>query len=699
MQLMEVRIPSKSTFTRPFLTFPPANLDTLSFPEMADREMQIKDAHTDSCNWILAHDSYLKWTQEGRALLGIKGKPGSGKSTLMKKIFQMANKDTPQGEVQLAFFFHRRGNPLQQTLLGMFRTLLHQLLSQVSSVRAEFRTLCDEKKKWRVESGKNWDWRVEELRPVFSSALLAAAKSHKIRIFVDALDEASYGENNARNEDRNQATQEAISFLYEINTKLLKLDAPNKICFSCRHFPIIRVEDGFEICVEDHNKDDIDSYTSAMLRERIQIEAGAKEKNSILASLQADIVSRAEGVFMWVALVVPLVANHHNEGDSSEAIRRTLRAVPPELDDIYHHILTKVVNPQKRTETLHMMYWIFLAERPLSVTELRFAIASDDASLHHDQQSCQESEGFVETDMRMEKWIKSRSGGLAEVKTHSENPYNQKSTVQFIHQSVNDFLGRDKFRCFEPIAAEDLIGQGHHQLARSCINYWKLEETQQKVESYINKEEVKTIPFIEYATKYWFIHAEKAERAEISQQDLVQRLKGPSYDLLEVWVETFRTLDKYGYEARRPELGATLLHIAAGSNLRTALQELLQHGGPVEKEDMRGNRAIHYAARWGHDQVMNMLLDAHAVAGPRNKYDETPLSLAAGAGHKVIVQLLLKLGEDIDNPTGESGNALQAAATAGQASVVRLLLQMGADVNAQGGQYGNALSGGIYYRI
>lgn len=141
------------------------------------RQQEIQNAAEDSSSWIFNHKSYTAWLKEGCGLFWIKGKPGSGKSTLMKQIF---HKYKLQQCVRLAFFFHRRGNTLQQSPVGMFRTLLHQLLSQLSLFEAEFECLWKKKRIWEIKREKDWEWRVEELREVFSSALLAAANIHNI---------------------------------------------------------------------------------------------------------------------------------------------------------------------------------------------------------------------------------------------------------------------------------------------------------------------------------------------------------------------------------------------------------------------------------------------------------------------------------------------------------------------------------------
>jgi hypothetical protein len=98
---------------------------------MRYRQDEVIDVRADSCTWILQHKEYKRWIEDDHGLLWIEGKPGSGKSTLMKRIFQTFNRDGVPGRVHLAFFFHRRGVQLQQTALGMFQTMLHQLLSLV----------------------------------------------------------------------------------------------------------------------------------------------------------------------------------------------------------------------------------------------------------------------------------------------------------------------------------------------------------------------------------------------------------------------------------------------------------------------------------------------------------------------------------------------------------------------------------------
>lgn len=59
--------------------------------------------------------------------------------------------------------------------------------------------------------------------------------------------------------------------------------------------------------------------------------------------------------------------------------------------------------------------------------------------------SCQQSKEFIKSDERMKKLIANLSGGLAEVRHHDQHSGSPKRVVQFIHQSMNDFLLKDGF--------------------------------------------------------------------------------------------------------------------------------------------------------------------------------------------------------------------------------------------------------------
>jgi ankyrin repeat protein len=645
------------------------------------RREEVLDARADSCTWILRHQNYQKWLADDHGLLWIQGKPGSGKSTLMKRIFKVfCTENRGPGRIHLAFFFHRRGVQLQHTPLGMFRTMLHQLLSQAPSASADFLSLCEEKRRFQGDFCGDWEWREPELRRVLKSSLVSAAKTYSLVIFVDALDEA--GEDSARS---------VVSYLHEVNEQLLQSKHATSICFACRHYPIVRTSDGIQICVEDENFKDISAYALSELRRQIR-PRDQKLGSDHLNELEKRISNKSSGVFLWVYLVIPTIAKQYNEGRPLGEILKALEKAPSDLKTIYQHILG-LVDPTFQRQTLHLMEWIYLAQRPLSLTELRFALAMDDFSIHPYQESAQESTGFVKSDMQMKDMTIGLSGGLAEVKFYSDG---RRGFVQFIHQSVNDFLLKDGFRLLNQSSAGNVIGQGHDRLAKSCINYLKLGEVERAASSsLVDRSSLEAdLPFLRYSTKSWFLHAEKADSWNIPQSGLIQRFQWPTAQYFPNWIKLFRTIDKYG--RRRPEANTTLMHVAATSNLESIVTAMLDSNMPLEAKDATGNTALHNAARRGHRKIVRMLLDAGANVNARTDKGRTPLECAGAGGHAEVVKLLLEIGVEVNQKTGESGSALQSAALHGRWVTVKLLLDNGADVHAQGGVYGNVLQAAAY---
>jgi ankyrin repeat protein len=643
------------------------------------RRYEADKAHPNTCTWILQHKSYTNWLSKQRGLLWIKGKPGAGKSTLLAYIYRIIQETTSdQADLSLEFFFHGRGAALQKTSIGMFRSLLHQLYTRDSSTREPIRKAFHDKEVFG-EVGTGWEWQLRELQDLFFSAILAAAKFRKIIIFIDALDEAG------------PDAKDLVDYFHGMNDQLNEAKSTAAICISCRHYPITAVIPGLDVLVEENNHDDISLYVQVRLRSNFRVDQNEADSKA-WSEIEKKIVKDASGVFQWARLVVTMVLEQYEEGESWDDIQLMLAKVPRELGAVYEHILNNIIKPERRKRTLHLMQWVFLAERPLTLDELRHAMAFDDIHVSSSMHLYQDTKRYLEMYGGMYKLVNSLSGGLAEVKRHDKE-----DIVQFIHQSVNDFLlstgleflvsktadippGQDTQEIIK-VPTNLIVGQGQDRLSRSCVNYLRLAEINwKKIVPDIGPKQLR-LPFIEYAAKFWFVHAGKAEQNGISQEYLVEQF-GSTGQLFEKWMKICPIVDKKSTETTGN--CTTFLQITSGSNLRSVVRLLLQEGVLVEAEDRFGDRALHYAARGGYKEVVEMLLKANATPEAKNEAGITPIERAAGNGHHEIVELLLKNGSNIRN-------ALQAAAQSGSTSLVKFLLNSGADINTSGGAHGNAL--------
>src|SRR5271170_4532863 len=279
----------------------------------------IKPAAENTCAWLLKHNIFLEWAAQERGLLWISGKPGAGKSTLLKYALQKISRDEPavQNEVLvLSFFFHGRGAEIQRTPLGFFRSILYQILAEAPSALSElvqaFKKNCEEK----GNPGEKWNWRLEELQGFFRSSLSKILERYSIRIFVDALDECG----------ESVAIELVEEFQNLLDYSSTRSGSTFSICFTSRHYPIIELNSGMEICVEKENGNDITTYVLGRLR---------NEKDQI----RDMIIQRASGIFQWVRLVVDRVAQLRRNGRTGIFIEKEIQRTPKDLNELYRELL------------------------------------------------------------------------------------------------------------------------------------------------------------------------------------------------------------------------------------------------------------------------------------------------------------------------------------------------------------------------
>ncbi|KAJ5941941.1 hypothetical protein N7516_002109 [Penicillium verrucosum] len=685
-------------------------LRSLAFPQMLDRRDNIEPCHPDTCQWILELEKYKSWRSQSRGLLWIKGKPGAGKSTLMLFLHDKLKNDMDHG-IRLEFFFTARGTEMQRIPLGMLRSLLCQIFDRDATARPQVREAYEQRCRQFGYGEREWEWPQVVLEELLAGTILASASRQHIMIFVDALDEAGA-----------ESAQYLAAYFHRLINRAEKMNVAVQICISCRHYPIMESDPAREIYIEHHNHDDIARYIKDII---VDTDVGDAPSQETREALTEQLIRQCNRVFQWAHLIMPLIRQKILEGESFDEIRCWLYEVPAGLEEVYTYILNNVIERRNRAQSLLLFQWVSLAERPLTVTETRYALVAQNVDLAFPPKAWERIDGFVESNGRMKRKIQALSGGLVEVISTE----NHQETVQVVHQSVADFL-RAKglgLLCHNigtsmlPIDGEKIIFQCQATLYRTCLVYLATVHIPRKMLG--EQAFIQDHPLIAYASHYVFIHAEKAagSRADVLQneQDILKQVIGP-------WTQICYIQDDYG--GRRPPERTTILHVAAGANLVDVIESVVSNGEEITKKDIIGNTAFHLAARGGHITASKILLDKGADYEAKNKYGITPLTEAARcghvrfvewllceganvetsarsggalqaaslAGHQRVVVILLGAGADVNAPGGKYSNALQAAAFTGNTEIVQLLLEAQADVNAQGGFYGNALQAAAY---
>ncbi|EFQ30905.1 uncharacterized protein GLRG_06049 [Colletotrichum graminicola M1.001] len=621
---------------------------SLAFQEIDGRQNGIDAAAAGTCQWLPSHETLTAWIRQHRGLLWIKGKPGAGKSTLMKYALEKVPHLYETQPLVLSFFFHGRGHELQKSQLGLFRSLLHQLLNHVPGALSDLIDTFGVNVKTVGEAGKEWQWHVPMLQVFFQSSLSKILKQRAVLVFIDALDEC--GE---------EPAVQLIEFFKKTLSGLSLEDSQFSICFSCRHYPIVELEGGSTIHIDQENGRDIDTYVRTHL---------PSEQDSDIRSLLSQ---RAQGVFMWAHLVVNRVLQMKRNGKSPSKIKREVERVPQQLDDLYYDLL-QGLNSEDRPETLRLVQWVCFSIRPLTMYELPWAMTIDPDIPTQTLDDCEQSDEFISKD-DMHRRVTSLSCGLAEVASSDKS-----HVIQFIHQSVRDFfIERGLSALDDTIETARLVAPTVNcRLFFQCISYFKMTVSSDAGGFCIDH--AFKFPFLRYAVLYWASHAKRGEAADVYAKDILESFGWPSRSLVDKLVKAIEFFESDAWF--RKVRAASLVHIASLHDLQGLLQIIMEHTeAHIDAKSDGGGTPLSFAAEKGNDAIVKMLLDTGKVdVNSKDNNGWTPLSFAAEKGSEVIVKMLLDTGKVNTSSEDNYGwTPLSWAAMNGHDGVVKMLLDTG----------------------
>ena len=622
------------------------------------RKNDIADPIATTFRWLSEHPIYLQWLQ-CHGLLWVKGKPGAGKSTLLRYAFETFKEmESSRESVIASYFFHGRGAAIQKNRRGLFQSLLHQILQRIPELLSSFSSIYKEKCDTQGEFGKMWDWQERDLQEYFKSHVASLAKIYPIRIYIDALDEC--GE---------EVAKSLVDFFQCMMSERDSTEYYLSICFSCRHYPLVSLDKGFEICVEDESHQDINIYIREKIESCIQEQATAE-------TIQKEISGKSSGSFQWVVLVVLKICDLYKRGKSLAFIRKSIQGLPSELSRLYKELLEDI-SEEDLPQSLQLMQWICFAVKPLSLAELRFATVINADTPCESIAECQKMDEYAETDEQMEKKIRDLSKGLAEVKQHKD-----KWIAQFIHQSVSDYLIKDGLTMLDKPSSESVEGRAHFRLSRSCIRCMEMKELSNQIFEGPRLYRHVIFPFLRYAVTSWTIHMVKAEEEGLTQEHLLSFCQ-PQNRTLEVWIRLYSNIDRLSRHCPLPQ--TTLLHLASRYRIISVLNSILNlRWVDADSKDDWGRTPLSWAAGNGHKTVVQLLLEQNVEADSKDSRGQTPLFWAAQNGHVAVMQLLLECDNvEADSKDNEGQTPLFEAAQRGHEAVVQLLLEQNVEADSE----------------
>lgn len=423
----------------------------------------IEEAYKTTFDWIFENPEleFCAWLQNGSGVYWINGKPGSGKSTLMKHIYRhpqtieiMAQRDQSRLQVTAAFFFHDRGISRQNSFEGLLHSVLHQILSQAPDVQKAVVPTYQER---RPPPGQLWP--VGDLELVFTQVLQQDKCPIQLTLFLDALDEY------------NGSQEVMLRFVNAVIETPSTAATRIQLCFSSRPWAFLndnfKEYAGFEI--HKYTKEDIWNYLGGKFTKIPAVLYYSTVKQPETQSMNAvklEITKRAQGVFLWVKLITDHLISASTKSTTAEELMDMVSILPSDMQKLYERMVDKIPY-SRRKEAFYMLEVVLRSRGQLDLYDFATTVA---CASHATIGGClQEVAGTSHSPGSLSQInyrLKDRYGAFIEVVGFPVSP-----RVQFIHQTVKEFVSRPGFPQYILRTSHRIVpDNGHTFLSRFFIS-------------------------------------------------------------------------------------------------------------------------------------------------------------------------------------------------------------------------------------
>ncbi|KAI9671123.1 MAG: hypothetical protein M1831_005209 [Alyxoria varia] len=325
-----------------------ALLDSLSFPTIHSRQEDIHPRYEKTFGWIFGPrrkaerrtwPNFVQWLeQEPAEIYWISGRLGSGKSTLMKFIVESREAQKSLAKwagasplVTPNFFFWHSGTAEQKSMSGMLSSLIYQILERHKGLAPiAFQ-----------QNPSLSNWSTSSLYKTLRTLIKQTNIELKYCFFIDGVDEFS---------GNDEAQENLIGFIKEIS-KMPR----TKVCLASR--PESKLRDNFvrypHLRLQELTEKDIHRYVVGMLSPKCYSRGFSDgQVHRILSEVQ----QKAEGVFLWVYLVVQDLLRGLQARDTFGKLEERLELLPSDLESLFVTLIERIDRVHRASGAKYLRY-------------------------------------------------------------------------------------------------------------------------------------------------------------------------------------------------------------------------------------------------------------------------------------------------------------------------------------------------------
>lgn len=159
---------------------------------------------------------------------------------------------------------------------------------------------------------------------------------------------------------------------------------------------------------------------------------------------------------------------------------------------------------------------------------------------------------------------------------------------------------------------------------------------------------------------------------EACETDFVARAVDDGHlEIVKLYLDRFAYLD-YQYQDKE----GSLLHRASAAGCLDVVEYLIEHGlADVTARSNDGLTSLHNAARYGHNEIVALLIGHGADVTAFDRWNNTPLTASSYKNHTSTAQLLLDQEKKLGVKSSHKEQAWRGAIQGGHIEMVVLLLQ------------------------